>query len=272
MTDEGYESIVLSKQQGVATLTLNRPERANAMNRHTVEEIDRALDAVEADPEVRVLIVTGAGNAFSSGFDLKDQAERRPRGSDVWKDMLELYSGVILRFWSLPKPTIAAVNGPCMAGAFELALACDLTIASEQAVFGEPELQFGAGVVAMLLPWHTAPKIAKRIILLGEDTISADEALRLGIVGQVVPAVHLAAEARSKAQRIARMDPTLVKNTKAAINASYQAMGIERAIATAVELDVQIEAEGTPEKHQFLDRVLADGMKAALVWRQSRFD
>ena len=168
------------------------------------------------------------------------------------------------------KPTIAAVNGPCMAGAFELALACDLSIASENATFGEPELQFGAGIVAMLLPWYVPPKIAKRIILLGEDTITAEDALRMGIVGQVTSPDRLLAEAGSKAHRLSQMDPTLVRLTKAAINEAYKTMGIERAIHAAVELDVQIEAEGTSEKHEFLDRIVSDGMKDALRWRQTR--
>jgi enoyl-CoA hydratase len=184
---------------------------------------------------------------------------------------LGLYSRVILRFWHLSKPTIAAVNGPCMAGAFELALACDLTIASETATFGEPELQFGAGIVAMLLPWYVPPKIAKRIILLGEDTLGADEALRLGIVGQITPFEKLIPEATAKAIRLSRMDPRLVSSTKSAINAAYKTMGFERAIAEAVEIDVQIESDGTPEKHEFLDRIQSSGMKDALQWRQSRF-
>ncbi|TKT70851.1 enoyl-CoA hydratase/isomerase family protein [Afipia massiliensis] len=271
MTSDSYTSIILSKRNGVATLTLNRPARANAMNRQLVEELDRALDGVEADNDVRALIVTGAGAAFSAGFDLKEQAERRPKGADVWREMLGLYSRVILRFWHLSKPTIAAVNGPCMAGAFELALACDLSIASENATFGEPELQFGAGIVAMLLPWYVPPKIAKRIILLGEDTITAEDALRMGIVGQVTSPDRLLTDAASKAHRLAQMDPTLMRLTKAAINEAYKTMGIERAIHAAVELDVQIEAEGTSEKHEFLDRIVSDGMKDALRWRQTRF-
>jgi enoyl-CoA hydratase len=272
MPADQYNAITLTQVDGVATLTLTRAERANAMNRSTVDEIDRALDIVETSPEVRALIVTGSGNAFSSGFDLREQAEQRPRGEEVWREMLGHYSRTMLRFWNLPKPTIAAVNGACMAGGFELALACDLSIASENAIFGEPELQFGAGIVAMLLPWHVPPKLAKRIILLGEDNLTAREALQLGIVGQVTAAEELLAVSAAKARRIARMDPSLVKRTKAAINAAYQTMGMEWAIEAAVEVDVQIEAEGTPEKHEFLDRVQSSGLKDALAWRNARFD
>jgi enoyl-CoA hydratase len=269
---ETFTSIELSKDNGVAMLVLNRPQRANALNRRMVEEINQALDAVESDDQIRALVVTGAGAAFSAGFDLKEQADRRPTGAEVWREMLGFYSSTILRFWSFSKPTIAAVNGPCMAGAFELALACDLSIASEDAIFGEPELQFGAGIVAMLLPWYVSPKVAKRVILLGEDMISAREALDLGIIGQVTSGADLLAEAVGTARRLARMDPALVRQTKAAINAAYQAMGFEHAITRAVEIDVQIEAEGTKEKHEFLDRLKSDGMQQALRWRRARFD
>ncbi|HUE28497.1 MAG TPA: enoyl-CoA hydratase/isomerase family protein, partial [Solirubrobacteraceae bacterium] len=130
-----------------------------------------AMDAVEADAEVRAVIVTGAGNAFSSGFDLKEQMERRPTGIETWRPILRKDFDVPMRFWHCPKPTIAAVRGPCLAGACELALACDMTVAAEDAFFGEPELKFGAGIVVMLLPWLTGAKQAKELILSGADDI-----------------------------------------------------------------------------------------------------
>jgi enoyl-CoA hydratase len=231
----------------------------------------QALNDVDADDGIAALIVTGAGAAFCSGFDLKEQAEKRPRGSDVWKEMLDLYSGMILKFCELRKPTIAAINGSCMAGGFELALACDLSIASELAIFGEPELQFGAGIVAMLLPWFASPKIAKRIILLGEDTISAKEALEVGLVSQVVPPSDVMSKSVGAARRFTHMDRQLVQKTKRAINAAYETMGLRSAIAQAVKIDVEIEADGTTEKHAFLDLVQSKGMKSALEWRAQRF-
>jgi enoyl-CoA hydratase/carnithine racemase len=128
-----------------------------------LSEIGTALDEIERDASVRVLIVTGAGTAFSSGFDLKEQMERRPVGVGAWRPILRKDFDTIMRFWHFPRPTIAAVRGPCLAGACELALACDITIASEDAFFGEPELKFGAGIVAMILPWVVGPKIAKEM-------------------------------------------------------------------------------------------------------------
>jgi enoyl-CoA hydratase/carnithine racemase len=137
------------------------------------------------------LIVAGAGTAFSSGFDLKEQMERRPVGVEAWRPILRKDFDTIMRFWHFPRPTIATVRGPCLAGACELALTCDITIASEDAFFGEPELKFGAGIVAMILPWVVGPKIAKEIILLGQDRIPAARAREIGMVNRVVASDEL---------------------------------------------------------------------------------
>jgi len=232
-----YATIVVEKLGPVARLTLNRPERANALNKAMLEEIGVALDDAERDAGIRVLIVRGAGSAFSSGFDL----------------------------------TIAAVRGPCLAGACELALACDLTIAADDAFFGEPELKFGAGIVAMILPWMVGPKVAKEIILTGEDRIPAARAKELGMVNRVVPAADLDAAALALAQHIAAIDPELVKQTKRAINRAYEAQNMLAALEEALAIDLRIEGAGSPDKAQFMEIARRDGLKAALAWRDGRF-
>ena len=181
-----YENITYEAADHVAQIILNRPARLNALNKASLQEINRAMDQAESDAEVRVIVVSGMGRAFSSGFDLKAQMEQRPEGAQVWREILDLDFDTTMRFWNSPKPTIAAVHGACLAGAFELAMACDITIASEDATFGEPELKFGAGIVTMLLPWMTSPKQAKRIILSADDRIPARDALAMGLVSRVV--------------------------------------------------------------------------------------
>lgn len=157
------ERVRLERHATVALLTLDRPERRNALDARTLDEIDAVLAEVESDDALRALVITGAGETFSSGFDLKEQLERAPRGVDEWRPILTHDFSTVSRFWSFPKPTIAAVRGHCLAGACELALSCDLTIAADDAVFGEPELKFGAGIVVMILPWLTGPKVAKEL-------------------------------------------------------------------------------------------------------------
>ncbi|MDP4025247.1 enoyl-CoA hydratase-related protein [Methylobacterium sp. NEAU 140] len=266
-----YETIAGESFAPVARITLNRPERTNAISATMLDELARAMDAAEADAAVRAVIVRGAGTAFSSGFDLKDQMALRPEGVSQWRPILRKDFDVPMRFWHCPKPTVAAVRGPCLAGACELALACDLTVAADDAFFGEPELKFGAGIVVMLLPWIVGPKIAKEIILTGEDRVPARRAYEIGMVNRVVPAADLDAAALRLARHIAAIDPNLVKETKRAINRQIEARGMLEALETALDIDLLIEGEGSPDKRAFMDIARSQGLKAALAWRDSRF-
>ncbi len=266
-----YTTIAVERLGAVARLTLTRPERANAINQAMLGEIGSALDEIERDPQVRAVIVTGAGAAFSSGFDLKEQMERRPSGVEAWRPLLRNDFDTIMRFWHFPRPTIAAVRGACLAGACELALACDMTIASEDAFFGEPELKFGAGIVAMILPWLVGPKLAKEIILLGEDRIPAARARELGMVNRVVPADALDAAALGIANHLAAIDPHLLRESKRAINRAYEARSMLEALEEALAIDLAIEGAGSPDKAQFMDIARREGLRAALAWRDARF-
>lgn len=265
------ETIVYEVAEGIARLTLNRPERRNAINRTMLREIEQVLDQAEADEAVRVVVVSGAGTSFSSGFDLKEQMEARPEGVAAWREILARDFHATMRFWWLRKPTIAAVRGHCLAAAFELALSCDITVAAEDAVFGEPELKFGAGIVTLLLPWVTGPKQAKEIILTGNDTVPAAEALRMGLINRIVPSGEELPAALALARTIAEMDPMLVQESKRALNRSYELMGMREALAAGLDINLQIEGQGSVDKRRFMDLARKDGLKAALAWREARF-
>jgi len=266
-----FTTIIVENLGPVLRLTLNRPERANALNATMLGEIGQALDEAERNAEIRAVILRGAGAAFSSGFDLKEQMERRPKGVDQWRPILRKDFDTIMRFWHFPRPTIAAVRGPCLAGACEMALACDITIAAEDAFFGEPELKFGAGIVAMLLPWLAGPKIAKEIIYTGEDRLPASRAREIGIVNRIVPAARLDDEALMLARHIAAIDPNLVKDTKRAINRAFEAQNMLQALEEALAIDLAVEGAGSPDKIEFMEIARRDGLKAALAWRDARF-
>lgn len=266
-----FTTIAVETIGAVARLTLNRPERANALNAVMLGEIASALDEIERNPALRALIVRGAGAAFSSGFDLKEQMERQPKGVEQWRTILRHDFDTIMRFWHFPLPTIATVRGPCLAGACELALACDMTIAADDAFFGEPELKFGAGIVALLLPWIAGPKIAKEIILLGEDRVPAARAREIGMVNRVVGAGELDTVGLAIANHIAAIDPNLVKETKRAINRAFEAQNMLTALEEALAIDLAIEGAGSPDKIQFMEIARRDGLKAALAWRDARF-
>jgi enoyl-CoA hydratase/carnithine racemase len=176
-----------------------------------------------------------------------------------------------MRFWDCAKPTVAAIHGACMAGAFEMALACDISVCSRDATFGEPELKFGAGIVTMLLPWMVGPKAAKDILLTGEDTLTADRALALGIVSRVVAEGQHLDTAMKMARHIAVMDPNLVRDTKKALNRTFEIQGMQTALGVALDIDHSIESHGSPDKRAFMDIAREKGLKAALAWREARF-
>lgn len=268
---DGYHAIRLERSGAVATLTLDRPRRLNAINKQMLLELQHALDTVEGDPELRALVVNGAGGNFSSGFDLSEQMEARPTGVEIWREILERDFGTITRFWHFSKPTIAAVSGYCLAGGCELALCCDITLASEDAIFGEPELKFGAGIVVMILPWLVGPKHAKEIILRGMDRIPAQEALRIGLINRVVSVGELDSAALALAGDIAVIDPHLVQQTKRAINRTFQIMGLVDALEAALDIDLAIEGAGSADKIEFMQIARKDGLRAAIAWRDARF-
>jgi enoyl-CoA hydratase len=266
-----YETLLAETRGASALITLNRPQRLNAMNAAMLRELHLAIDAAEADERVRAIVLAGAGNGFCSGFDLKEQAEARPSGVAAWRPLLRRDFDAIMRFWHSPKPTVAAVRGPCLAGGCELALACDITIAAEDAVFGEPELRFGAGIVVLLLPWLIGPKRAKQLLLTGDDTLDARRAEAIGLVNEVVPTGEELARALAIAGGLAVIDPMALRQTKRAINRTYEIMGMGEALEAALDIDLQIEGEGTADKQEFLEIARRDGLRAAIAWREARF-
>lgn len=265
------EPLVLSERHGsVALLTLNRPDKLNAINVPMIGALDAALDAAEADESVRAIVVAGNGRAFSAGFDLDmGLGEGRPDPAAV-RGALENDFRIILRFWDSPKPTIAAVHGYCLGSSLELAVACDLTIAAEDCRFGEPEVKFGSGIVALLLPWLAGPKVAKYLLLTGDDRVSAADAQAMGLVNRVVPADSLLDEAIALAKRIAANDAQAVRLTKRAINRSLDIGGMRQALLAALEIDMVIETHETAESREFNEIVQREGAKAAIAWRTGK--
>ena len=203
MTDPGraLETIVFERRNGVALITLNRPERLNAISRQLMTEVQGVLDEVEADAALGAVVLHGAGRAFCSGFDLKDDADAARSGVAAWREALQRDLDFMLRFWDFPKPTLAAVHGYCLAGGCELAMSCDITIADESARFGEPELKFGTTIINMIMPWLIGPKLTKELILSGEDRILPARAERIGLINKVVPKGAHLSEAMALAQR-----------------------------------------------------------------------
>lgn len=266
-----YETIEVGIDGRIATLTFNRPRVLNAFNPVLVRETLDAVETLGRDDAIRAIVVRGAGRAFSAGFDLKaGAATAGQRGIAGWRSVLEADFAFIMAFWDCPKPTLAAVHGYCIGGAFELSLACDVTVAARGTRFGAPEVKFGSGAVALLLPWIAGPKAAKELLMSGDDTLCAERALALGIVNHVVPEGEEYGRALALAEAMAAAAPNAVRLTKLAINRSLDAMGLRAALTQALELDIHIEASGGPERAEF-DRIRREkGLQAALTWRDAR--
>ncbi len=241
------KNIIVSVEDAIATLTINRPEVRNALNLATVQECHAALQALAADQTVGVLIITGAGDtAFVSGADINDIRDR-----DLADGLAAINSSLFSVVERFPRPTIAAVNGYALGGGCELALACDIRIAADTAKFGQPEL--GLGIIpgagaTQRLPRIVGLGLAKHLVLTGE-IIDAPRALDIGLVTSVVPAAELSAQARELARRILRQGPLAARLAKLALNASARVdldsgLLIET-LAQAICYDSEDKQEGT---------------------------
>lgn len=255
----------------IGWLMFNRPNVLNAFDPDLIEQTNVALAMLCKNEVVRAIIVHGSGRAFSAGFDIKASANAATRNAEQWRTVLEADFDFIMQFWNCPKPTISAVHGHCVGGAFELMLACDVTVAGAGALFGEPEVRFGSGIVAMLLPWFVGPKAAKEILLTGQDKLAATRAHELGFVNYVVADDAVLAKAEEVARDMAAAAPSSVRFTKQAINRSYEVMGMRQALLQALETNILIETSGGPERVEFDVIRREQGLKAALAWRDARF-
>jgi enoyl-CoA hydratase len=266
----GSDLVHYERRESIALITLNRPDKLNAINAAMIDGLDRALSRAETDAEVRVVVLAGAGRAFSAGFDLDMETGHGSPEALAVRRALERDFRIIMRFWDSPKVTLAAVHRYCLGSAMELALACDLTVAADDCVFGAPEVRFGSGIVAMLLPWLAGPKRAKQLLLTGEDRLPAEQALQIGLVSQVVPAERLMDAALDLARQIAANDEFAVRLTKQAINRSLDVAGLRQALLQALELDMIIETTETAESREFNAILKREGARAAIAWRAAR--
>jgi enoyl-CoA hydratase len=244
MPDE-QDVVLYEVHERVARITTNRPRYRNAQSRRLLEELDAAFSRAAADDHVRVIILAGAGDHFSSGHDIgtpeeQADAEARPypkglrgRHQRSW----DLYVANSLRWRDLPKPTIAQVHGYCIYGGFIIASAMDLIVAADDARFLPAHLQYFS------LPWDLHHRKAKEV-LWEARFITAKEAQEMGLVSQVVPRAQLDEETLALAQRIARTDPLAARMIKFSINQAQDAMGFSTSIRAAHSNYMIIEAVG----------------------------
>jgi 2-(1,2-epoxy-1,2-dihydrophenyl)acetyl-CoA isomerase len=255
----GYENILYEKQNGVALITLNRPQALNAFTPEMNGELQDALKDADADKEVRCFLITGEGRAFCAGQDLKGRT-REQRGS-LGASLREKYNPIILRFHRTEKIVIAAVNGVAAGAGCNLALACDLRVASEEAQFIQAFVRVGLAPDSggsFVLPRLVGHSKALELLLLGEP-VNAKEALRIGLVAKVVPPSELKKTAVQIAEKLAR-GPRSVGLIKRAVVRSFLS-----------DLEAQLEYEAHLQEIAGRSADYDEGVRAFLEKRQPVF-
>jgi enoyl-CoA hydratase len=270
-----YETILYEKNDFLATVTLNRPDKLNALSETLQLEVRDALeDAGWRDERVRVIVLKAAGRAFSAGFDISaDQG-----GSAVqWRDFFMKGKGFSASawwdvFWNNPKPIIAQIQGYCIAGGLATATFCDMRICSEDSRFGAPEIRMGGPYIPAVWPWVIGMTKARELLYTGE-LIDAAEAKRLDLVNDVVPSEELDEFVYRRAETIAKLPAVTVECNKKLVNMSYELMGVRQVMERSMELEAIAHAseDDAPEIRQFNEIRRERGLKAALNWNADRF-
>lgn len=259
MSDQQH--VLFSTDGPIGRLELNRPEARNAQNRAMLVELERLLHEINAREDVRVVILSGRGPTFSAGHDLKEaQTRSHFTVEQRFEYEYRLYFGLCLKLMRLRQPTIAQVQGHCIAAGFMLAAMCDLVVAAEDAVFADPVVhKLGAAAVEVLFhPWVLNPRLARDLLLTGRS-MSADEAHRVGFVSRVVPVDRLQEETLAVAQRIAAAPPFAAQLVKRAINRTLDIQGLSNSLEA--HFDTHMLTHYTHEWSQVNGGNIADAIK-----------
>jgi len=264
-----YETIEVIEEPPLATLRLNRPQRLNSFSPQLVAEVCQALDELAQNDGFRVVVLCGAGRCFSSGYDISGGGKSGNRVID-WKRRMD-ENQFAQRVWSFRKPIIAQVHSYCLAGACEIALLCDMTIAAEDAIFGEPDIRFATGSPpAAAFPFALPMKATRQIVYNGAF-IDAKRAYEIGMVNEVVPRDQLERRTRYHALLISKVAPLAVQLAKEAINRTYEIRGLWPSVLNNNNLVAILDGSETEEQTMFNKIRDEQGLKAALAWREAQF-
>ncbi len=275
-----FDTILYDTEKGRARITLNRPEKLNALSIELLTELNAALWEADNDREVHAVVVRGAGRAFSAGYDLtprpRTNGDAEPRvgryrggrsfDDDTWQ--LERSQRLRMVLFDMHKPVIAQVHGYCLAGGTDVAMLCDMVIAADDATIGFPPARDLGALPNNMWLYNVGPQWAKRLTLTG-DTITGAEAAKIGLVLKAVPAHLLEAEVEGLADRMAKIDPELLAANKRIINLGLELMGARTLQRLAAENDAR--GHQARSARHFVETVQKHGLKEALLERDRKF-
>ncbi len=277
-----YKDVLYETDDRLAFITLNRPEKLNALSNNLRGELMDAMREAESDDQIGVIVLRGAGRAFSAGYDLSparqadsfdfvsprsglpDTGSTHP-GAFQWARHVVMTNWII---WELAKPVVAQIQGHCLAGGTELATVCDFRICARDAKIGYPPVRAMTTMDMMWTPWHMPPTKAREFAYVG-DSFSGEDMERLGWATYAVEKEDLDSFTEKFARRMAFVDNEMLMYSKRAVNRQYETMGIREALHSATE--IQALSSGRAAAAEWGRRVRDDGLKAALEWRDGPF-
>jgi len=248
------------------TITLNRPDKLNAIDAELGDRIEDAMKRAASDPRARAVVLTGAGRAFSTGFDLG--GEDFEMDAEQWREDIAANMRRLRTVWEAPLPVIAAVRGYALAGGLELMMCCDLTIGAEDALFGEPEVRHVSAPPTLMLPW-TVPMCHARWLMYTGDMIDGREAERIHLINRAVPADRVMEEARRVARKCARMPGAAIKFAKAALNHVEETAGLHSSWSYNRETTAILHA--TEAGREWMGRLKGRPLRDFLAEREAPF-
>jgi len=256
----------------VGIISLNRPDKLNAISADLKRALIERFHEADRDPATGVVVLRAEGRSFCAGYDIGPNPARAARRGNAlaWHESLTDDIALEMTPWDMKKPVIASVQGHCLGGGCELAMMCDLTIAADDAVFGEPEIRFSNVGPALVMPFVIGFKRARELLYLG-DPIDARTALEYGMVNRVVPQADLPAATLRLAHRMALISPEALASTKLAINRGADAAGFRNAIRAGLDVLAPLYAARTEVGMKFDEIREKEGLGAALRWRAAQF-
>ncbi|MFM1815089.1 MAG: enoyl-CoA hydratase [Pseudomonadota bacterium] len=266
----GSEPTVLYERDGlVGIVTLNRPQKLNALTMDMRLAVQDRLAEADADAGTSVIILRAAGRSFCVGFDVGGGGSHpTPWRHDALKyhDRLTTSTNALMSPWNVSKPVIASVQGHALGGGCQLAMFCDITLAADDAQFGEPEILFSQVGPAVVMPWLIGHKRARELIYFG-DKIDAETALELRMINRIYPRDALAEATMRYARRMSKIAPEALKAAKRAVNRGIEAQGFRDAIRSGIDVLSPLYAATTDASREFDEIRKREGLKAALKWR-----
>jgi len=267
-----FATLKIEDEGGLRWIRFDRAKKMNAFDEHQWTELGRALDAAVQDDEVRVIALASTSPHFSSGYDLPAALKELEGGGPAEiRRHIGRGNQACWKVWHSKKPVIAAIEGYCLGGAFELAMACDFVLADKGSSFGEPEARIAASAPFLISPWVMGLRHAKEVLLTGE-LMTAERAERIGIVNELCEPGQLKNRVAEWSRKLQGFPAGIWALNKAAVNRSYEIMGFSSAIAMGEDAFVELCFLPDPFKTELEQRVKRDGFGSAIRWAQSRFE